>query len=52
MPPLVVPPDQEQAAYVIRVPNALADGQAWAHAVSDVKVITADTQVNGTRRNG
>jgi hypothetical protein len=52
MPTLVVQPDAASEQYVIRVPNALSDGQARSHAVSDVKAITADTQVNGSRRNG
>jgi hypothetical protein len=61
MPTLIVQPDATTQQYVIRVPNALPDGQAWSHAVwspakpepsSEVKAIIADTQVNGSRRNG
>jgi hypothetical protein len=52
MPTLVVQPDATTEQYVIRVPNALPDGQAWAHAVSEVKAIASETQVNGSRRNG
>jgi hypothetical protein len=52
MPTLMAQPDAATEQYVIRVPNALPDGQAWAHAVSDVKAITTETQVNGSRRNG
>lgn len=49
MPTLVVQPDAATEQYVIRVPHALPDGRAWAHAISEVKAITADTQVNGSR---
>jgi hypothetical protein len=48
MPTLVAQPDQEAQQYVIRVPDAQPDGQAWSHAISDVKAIT----VNGSGRNG
>ena len=48
MPTLVAQRDAATEQYVIRVPNALPDRQAWAHAVSDGKAITADTQVNGS----
>jgi hypothetical protein len=37
---------------VIHVPNALPDEQAWSHAISDVKTITAETKVDGSNRNG
>jgi hypothetical protein len=37
MPALVVQLDAASEQYVIRVPNALPDEQAWSHAVSDVK---------------
>jgi hypothetical protein len=52
LPTLVVQPDATTEQYVIRVPDALTDGQAWAHVVSGVKAITAKTQGNGSRRNG
>jgi hypothetical protein len=51
MPTLVVQPDQEAQQYVIRVPNAQPDGQAWSHAITDVKAITVEAPVNGKGQN-